>query len=85
MLYMEIARAYVDFSNCTINVLFYHTLLKRNVMWVSLLLIAREKGEFVSSINISVGQNIFVHKEMDNILKNQIEKDFAPFFFGKKN
>lgn len=83
MLYLEMARAEINYGSCVVRALFHHTLLKKNVFWADLMIICFEAGRIVSVLNIRHGLDIVVHHDIEDALKQQMENVFGQFFFSR--
>jgi len=83
VLYLEIARAVINYPDCMISVLFYHTTMRRTVFWAKLLVVCFEAGKIVSSLDILPEDNVTVNPDIEHAVKNQIERVFGQFFFKR--
>lgn len=80
IVYLEIEGIVIDQGRCTVEVSFYHNLLKKHVASASIMFVCRSKGEWMTSFEIREGESVILRDIFSDSLHKYIEKVFGDFF-----
>ena len=80
VVYLEIEKATINRSRCTVEVFFYHNLLKKQVALANTMFVCCTKGKWMTYFTVKEGQGVILRDAFSNHLERHIENVFGDFF-----